>query len=219
MADVLRQGLEGLLESLSEQQLLRGTGALTVGADARVFVVFGHVLHAVAGDATGMKAVAAIGAYARADPACSIAWIPGVTAGKAHSVAPDDGVLEHLRSFTPGAADSSRAEEERANDRIEDLGLRRLMAEQPPSDIPVPGAVAEAWGTVIAAICGLLEEALHRHARVLVAVVRSAQPEPRSILGAIDRARSLPLRAVSRAQVATLLDAAESMVREQVSRG
>jgi hypothetical protein len=210
-------GLDGLLEHLSEQQLLRSTGAIAVGEDGCVYVVFGHALHAVAGGLTGLSAVDAIGGYARNNPDCTVTWTPGRTAARAHSLAPGDRVLERLRGLTAGAAAAARAEEERATDRIEDLGLRRRFADEHARGQGPNSGVDEAWGNLINAICALLEDALHRHARGLVDTLRRAEPDPRSILTAVDRARALPVRAVSQTQVASLLDAAEGMVRERLA--
>lgn len=217
MTEVGRRGLDGLLELLSEQLQLRGTGVVRVGDDERIFVVFGHPLHAVAGASIGLEAVDAIGEHARAEPEASIAWTAGVTAGKQHSIAPADGVLERLGRLSSGHAAAAQAEVERATDRMEELGLRRLMAEEPVDGVPPGPGQDLVWGALIGGICASLEATLHLHASPLVDAVRRAEPEPRSILNAIDRARALPLRAVSRANVADLLDAAEAMVREKMA--
>ncbi|MFN2465261.1 MAG: hypothetical protein ABR598_03235 [Candidatus Dormibacteria bacterium] len=215
MPESTTRGLDGLLQSLSEQQSLRATGALSIGDDGRIYVVFGHALHAVAADATGTGAIDDIGRYARDHGDCTVSWTPGVTAGRAHTLAPGDGVLERLRRLSshPGTA---ALEEERATERIDDLGLRRRMFQEP---VPNPGGIetpAGGWAPLVSAVCELFEAALHRHARRLVDAVEAAEPEPDAILLALQRARGLTIRAVSRAQVAELLDSAEAMVRSRM---
>lgn len=216
MAEAARQGIEGLVACLGEQQLRRGTGAISVGEGGRIYVVFGHPLHAVAGEAVGLDAVEIVGEYARRQPDSPVAWSPGTTAGRAHSLVPSDGVVERLRRFEARET-SAGVEADMAAERMEDLGLRRLLNEA-SAGTPHPGTPAlPTWQGQIAAICAALERDLHRHSRQLVEVLGGAEPEPRSILLAIERARGLTIRAVSPARVAALLDAAEAEVRQRAA--
>jgi hypothetical protein len=215
MADAGRPGIEGLVACLGEQQLLRGTGVISVGDGGHLYLVFGHPLHAVAGEAVGLDAVDMVGEYARRQPDSPVAWSSGVTAGRAHSLVPSDGVVERLRRFESHET-SARAEAEMASGRIQDLGLRRLLNQAPAATTPA-AAPALSWEVEIAAICAALEHGLHRHSRQLVDVVGRAEPEPRSILLAIERARGLTIRAVSPTRVAALLDAAEAEVRQRAA--
>ncbi|MEA2683866.1 MAG: hypothetical protein QOK05_2194 [Chloroflexota bacterium] len=222
MANEGRLGLQGLITCLGEQQMLRGTGVLSVGDRDLLYVVFGHPLHAVSGERTGIDAVDAVAGHALAHPDSPVAWTAGVTAGRAHSLSPADGVADRLRrrlaSDSPPDLDSGPSV-----DRLEDLGLRRRIAASPPPAAPVVPAAASVgraggegvWEDQKAAICASLESALHLHAHRLAEAVRAAEPEPRSILLAIDRARSFTLRAVSPALVAEVLDAAEAGVRRR----
>lgn len=215
MADAGCQGLEGLITCLGEQQLLRGTGVISVGDGAHIYVVFGHPLHAVSADTTGLEAVDVAAECARREPQSPVVWTAGVTSGRAHSLSPSDGVIDRVRRFESGET-SAWVDAEMTVDRIEDLGLRRLMAEMPAAGRR-PEIDARPWESQKAAICASFEAGLHRHARQLVEAVQMAEPEPRSILRAIDNARSLTIRAVSPARVAALLDAAEAGVRESAS--
>jgi hypothetical protein len=212
MEDPERQGIEGLVACLVEQQQLRGTGSISVGDGGRIYLVFGHPLHAVAGEAVGLDAVDIVGEYARRQPDSPVAWSEGVTAGRVHSLVPSDGVVERLRRFESHET-SARTEAEMVSGSIEDLGLRRRLNEARVGASPP----ARSWEGQIEAICAALEEGLHRHSRRLVDVVGRAEPEPRSILLAIERARGLTIRAVSPARVAALLDAAEAEVRQRAA--
>jgi hypothetical protein len=104
MTGAARQGLQGLVECLAEQQQLRATGVIEAGGGGNLYIVFGHPLHALAGATTGLDAVDAIGHFALTDPQCQVRWMSGVTAGRSHSLAPADGVLERLRVLGGGSA-------------------------------------------------------------------------------------------------------------------
>lgn len=188
-----RAGLEALLEMLHEQSVRRGTGAISVGDTGVIFMVFGHPLHAVHDALSGLAAVDAIGHLARVDPSAAVGWSPGRTAGKAHSLSPGDAVLERLRGVVVGEL----------SDRPEGA------PSGPPED---PG-----WGELRSAICGSVEASLHLHARVLTDLVGAAPADAAGILAAIARARSTPVRVVSPAVVARLLDDAEAMVRRHAA--
>ncbi|MGI8607610.1 MAG: hypothetical protein ACR2MY_00060 [Candidatus Dormibacteria bacterium] len=209
------QGIEGLVECLSEHMLGRATGAAALSDDARIYLVFGHPLHATLGDSTGMPAVDAVAGLALAQPDVAVTWIPGVTAGKAHSLTASDHVVDHLRSRAGSLGGPAQGSGDAELGHMEDLGLRRMMSEQgaaPISDAPL-------WTGVIASISALLAGALHRHSAGLVESIARAEPDPRSILMAIDRTRSMPVRMVSPARVAALLDEAEVLVKEKMTAG
>ena len=210
------RGLDGLIECLSEQMLARGTGALSMADGSRIYLVFGHPLHAVDGDAFGVQAIEAIADLAASQPDLQIAWIPRLTAGKSHSLVPADGVVERLRTRVTSQGSSTQTSMPEDNQHMADLGLRRLISRQ---DTVTAAQTDPGWADVVSSIAAMFDAALHRHAAVLVESLGRAQPESRSILMAIERSRSVPVRMVSPERVSALLDAAEALVREKMAGG
>lgn len=215
-ADIVAQwsGIDGLIECVSEQVLARATGVAAVSAEARIYLVFGHPLHAVAAGTVGVPAVEAIADALLAKRDLPITWTTGVTAGKAHSLTPADRVLDRLRVRAGSREPSAGALRGSDEAPMEDLGLRRLMSQR-GDDRPASGDPV--WGLVKASIAALLEASLHRHSVGLVELIGRADPDPRAILLAIDRARSMPIRMVSPARARALLDEAEALVREKMT--
>ena len=212
MTGVERRGLTGLVDLLSDEVLRRGTGALDVAGQATIYVVFGHPLHAVIGDLTGLAAVDGIGSLLRENPGLEVAWIPGRTAGKAHSISPSDGVMDRLRGGQPDHFGPDDQDADGGGDVVGELNLRsRIAAEQSP---PEASQFDPQASELVGRVCAAIEGRLHMHARGLTEVIRNAPAEPAALLLAIERARSLPVRAVSRQVIATVLNDAEALVRE-----
>jgi hypothetical protein len=215
MPGVQRRGLGGLIDSLSDEILRRGTGALDVAGHGMIYVVFGHPLHATAGALTGLAAVDALGTLLRDGPDLEVLWLPGTTAGRAHSLAPSDDVVRRLRGDDAGHSGSPGADQPAAADMVGNLNLRRMISEETATSDqqrPVPD---ELWAGVAVEVCAVIEAGLHLHARPLTEVIRAAPPDPAAILLAIERARAIPVRAVSRSLVGKLLTEAETLVRER----
>ena len=209
-------GLNGLIECLSEQVLARGTGALSLSDETRIYVVFGHPLHAVDGTVTGVQAIDEIADLAASQPSLPISWIPRLTAGKAHSLRPADGVVDRLRRRATSRGLSSETAMTGDDRQVADLGLRRIMSEQGSARAFEPDPV---WAGVLASVTALLDLALHHHAAVLLESLGRAELEPHSILMAIERSRSMPIRTVAPGRVCALLDQAEAMVRGKMAAG
>jgi hypothetical protein len=212
---VLRAGLQGLVDCLDEQTLARGTGAISLSPDMSIYMIFGYPLHAVHRQLTGVVAVQGIADFAIENPSVGVEWRAGITPGNAHTLAPTDGVLEYLRGRKPPV--------HRANDTSPTAGSHgdqefRQVAVRPWDPMGDPPQVAEDWSDVIEALSALARSRLRRHAGVLVEVLRSAQPEPLSILMAIERARSTSIRMVSARRMEALLDDAEHLVRARIAR-
>ena len=208
--------MSGLIECLSEQMLARGTGALSLSDETRIYLVFGHPLHAVDGTVTGVQAIDEIADLAASQPSLPICWIPRLTAGKSHSLSPADGVVDRLRRR--GTSHGLSIEMSMPDDggQMTDFGLHRLLSEPGTAVAVEPDPV---WAGVLSSVKALLDVALHRHAAVLVESLGRAELEPRSILIAIERSRSIPIRTVSPERVTALLDQAEAMVRRTMAVG
>ena len=194
--------------------LARGTGALSLSDETRIYLVFGHPLHAIAGTITGVLAIDNLADLAVSQPNLSVSWIPSLTAGKSHSLSPADDVVGRLRKKVAPGGLSTEADLSADDGHMSDLGLRRLMSEQ---EAATAAQADPAWADVISSIAALVEGALHRHGAVLVESLAGAQPEARSILGAIQRSRSMPIRTVSPGRVSALLDEAEALVRDRMA--
>ena len=215
-ADIVAQwtGIDGLIECVSEQVLARATGVAALSAEARIYLVFGHPLHAVAAGIVGVPAVEAIADAVIADKDLPITWTPGITAGKAHSLTLADRALDRLRARAGSREPAAGARAAGDEAPMEDLGLRRLMSQRGDARLASDDPV---WAGVKASIGALLEASLHRHAAGLVESIGRADPDPRAILLAIERARSMPIRMVSPARVGALLDESEALVREKMT--
>ncbi|HEV1998132.1 MAG TPA: hypothetical protein VGR61_08395 [Candidatus Dormibacteraeota bacterium] len=209
-------GIDGLIECVSEQMLARSTGAAALSDEARIYLVFGHPLHAVGGGLTGVPAVDAIADAALAAADVQVTWTPGLTAGKSHSLTTADRVVEHLRTRASSRDLPTDAHAAAVDAPMEDLGLRRLMSEWSAA---ASISAEPVWADVKASICALLETALHRHATGMVESIGRAEPDPRSILLAIERTRAISVRMVSPARVGALLDEAEALVKEKLAAG
>jgi hypothetical protein len=203
-------GLGGFLEVLEDETLRRSTGALEIPGVGSLYLVFGHPLHATCGELSGVAAVDSIGARLSSEPGLAVSWRPGRTDGKAHSLSPADGVLQRLRGHRD-AHDSADGEGDSVGSRSIDSAHDQLDGAAAEVNPPLEQARVAA---AVEEVCARIEARLHRHARVLTQVIRAAPAHAAEVLTAIERARSLPVRAVSRSEIATLLDDAERRIRE-----
>ena len=210
MPDDISDASAPLISLIRAQRQLHGTGVVKVG-DGKIFIVFGHPLHATLGDDVGLDAVAAIGGLAAAQPAIAAEWEPGVSGGSLRSLRPTDDIERRLASRIELRPDDEQAP---FGSPSSDPPSMRTRFARGDEAILKKAATADAWGLVAAAVCALLETRLHRHSRDLTDLMRSADRSAGGLRAAILEARALALRAISPSVQSELLDAAEQMVAQ-----